>query len=220
MVSREKVKRNKEKDCVLRLQHILEAHGQVRKVSGDVRPGCSSTLRREWEKLTGGTSLRLQPQIDLLLEAYTFDPHPYGNVLLCGIEVKYFEKSDGSFNWPFYAGIDEAIATLNYGLDGSALWHVFSPTTTKKDLDQFGASFWIHIALLRLPVEYTMMVDTDSDFDVYNLRPRGNGLECYYLCKLSEIRLSFTHPNPLRNKHPNSELRRTLYDWRIAPKKH
>jgi len=214
------VKRNKERDCIFRLQHVLENHKQVRKVSGDVRPGCSSILRREWEKLTDGTSLRLQPQIDLLIEANAINPHPYGNILLCGIEVKYFERNKESFNWPFYAGIDEAIATLNYGLDDSALWQVFSSTTTEKDLDQFGASFWIHIRELQLPVEFTMMVDRGTDFDVHNLRQQGNRIERYYRCKLSEITLSFKHPNPLRNKHPNNEFRKILYEWWIARWEH
>jgi hypothetical protein len=98
-------------------------------------------------------------------------------------------------------------------VDGSALWQVFAPSTTVADLRQFGASFWVHIELLNLPVEFTMMIDRGGDFDVYNLRSREGGLECYFLCTLSEITLTFTHPNPLRNRHPQIELRALLNDW-------
>jgi hypothetical protein len=193
-----------ERDCVHRLCNVLKSHPQILAVSEDIRPGCSSNLRAKWDKITGGHSLKLQPQIDILLEDSLFN-------LLCGIEVKYYQKTIGSskFNWAYYAGIDEAIATLNYGFHASALWQVFSSETTIKDLKRYGDPFWRHIGKLNLPIDYTMMIDRGTDFDVYNL----SSSEPYNLCRLSEIRPIHYHQNPLVNQSFQTELRKILYSW-------
>ena len=118
------------------------------------RKKISSHLRAKWDKITGEHSLKLQPQLDILLEDAPFN-------LLCGVEIKYYQKSTGSsgFNWAYYAGLDEAIATLNYGFHSSALWQVFSSETTITDLKRYGDPFWRHLGKLNLPIDYTMMID-------------------------------------------------------------
>jgi hypothetical protein len=189
-----------ERKCVHRLCEVLKSHSQILAVSEDVRPGCSSTFRIEWDKITGGNSLRLQPQIDILIEDSRWN-------YLCGVEVKFYEKTIGNsrFNWPYYAGLDEAIATLNYGFHASALWQVFSSETSLQDLKCYGESFWKHVAMLKLPVDFTMMIDKGNDFDVYNPGPE-------YLGKLSEIPYHY-RLNPLFNQPFQIELRKKIYDW-------
>lgn len=195
---------NMEKDCIQRLCKVLRSHEDVIKVSDDVRPGCSSTLRNKWNELSRGIGLKLQPQIDLLIETWT--PSAPGKKILCGIEVKYFKKKDKKFNWSFYAGIDEAIATLNYGLDGSALWQIFAPSTTTMDLRQYGASFWIHVNTLKLPIEFSLLVDRGTDFDIYT--EKGE-----YSDKLSNFPIIFNKPNPIKEKALQIKLRKLLYAW-------
>jgi len=200
----------KERECVKRLCKVLQRHPQIKKVSSDIRPSNSSILRKEWNALTGGASLKLQPQIDILIEA----TQPKGiEKLICGIEVKYFEKTKNRFNWSFYAGLDEAIATLNYGLHHAALWHVFFPTITKKELRMYGLPFWGHIIKLNLPIEFTMLVDRESDFDVYNPVLINGQREPEYLCKLSELDITFKRPNPIFNEPLQIKLREILYAW-------
>lgn len=72
----------------------------------------------------------LQPDIDLLYcqkEGYKLQSP------LSGVEIKLFSKTSGYDNivprtssWAgYYAGLDEAIALLNFGLDYVYLWHLF-----------------------------------------------------------------------------------------------
>ena len=210
-MSRKTSRANLERKCVHKLYNVLRDHDQVISISEDVRPGCSSILRHEWDRISRESRLKLQPQIDLLFEARTIKS-PFEKIM-CGVEVKYFKKQNNKFNWPFYAGIDEAIATLNYGLDRSALWQVFSPSTSKNDLDRYGASFWVHLRKLGIPIEFTMLVDNGSDFDVYRLRRTDSGYESDLTLKLSEIPLVFPYKNPIMNEPLQIELRKLVVDW-------
>ena len=194
----------REKEVVKRLCKVLQDHGQIIHVKADVRPASSSIFRDKWDKLTRGIGLKLQPQIDILLEAETYQKSR--QTILCGIEVKYFEKAGSRFNWSFYAGIDEAIATLNYGLDHSALWQIFSPSTEKGNLVQYGAPFWKHIEKLKLPIEFSLLVDRGSDFDVH--AKTGE-----YSFKLSENLIAFNKPNPIKDEALQIQLREMLYEW-------
>lgn len=189
-----------ERKCVHKLCEVLKYHPQILAVTEDVRLGCSSTFREKFEKMTGESSLKLQPQIDILIEDIRWN-------YLCGIEVKFYEKVIGNsrFNWAYYAGLNEAIATLNYGFHASALWQVFSSETSFQDLKCYGESFWKHVAMLDLPIDFTMMIDSGTDFDVYNPGPK-------YLGKLSEIPYHY-RLNPLFNQPFQIELRKKIYDW-------
>jgi hypothetical protein len=135
------------------------------------------------------------------------------------VEVKYFEKNKGRFNWPFYAGLDEAIASLNYGVDSSALWQVFSPDTEERDLRQIGAALWTHVSELNLPVEFTIMVDRFSDFDVYGQR-HGTDIVPRFVNKLSTIPVLFACPNPIKEKPTQVKLRALLYrSWKTQDRR-
>jgi hypothetical protein len=201
-------RQSKERECVDRLYEVLRSHQQVINVSTDVRAGCSEILRSKWDKLTGKSSLRLQPQIDILLEA-EYPPAPDG-IVFCGIEVKYFDKKLDTlrFNLPFYAGLDEAIGSLSYGLDSSALWHVFAQSTSKEDLIRYGLPFWRHIRKFNLPIEFSVMRVNGENFDVYI--SSGEPLKTK---KLSDLTLTFKYPNPIKNEAFQLEFRRILYDW-------
>jgi len=59
-----------------------------------------------------------QPPIDILL----YNPK---DRRFHGIEVKYFRCEGGPEN--YYAGIDEALALLAYGVDYTYLYHIFDP---------------------------------------------------------------------------------------------
>jgi hypothetical protein len=60
-----------------------------------------------------------QPPIDILLY-YPQDKRFYG------VEVKYFRSEGGPEN--YYAGINEALSLLTYGVDYAYLYHVFDPS--------------------------------------------------------------------------------------------
>jgi hypothetical protein len=120
--------------------------------------------------------------------------------------VKYFEKIDSRFYWSFYAGIDEAIAALNYGLDHSALWQIFSQSTKEKDLRQYGAPFWKHIQELKLPVEFSLLVDKESDFHVHTTAGE-------YSFNLSDNLIAFNRVNPIKDEPLQIKLRKMLYEW-------
>lgn len=69
------------------------------------------------------SSFPLQPDIDMLLCKKDGD---LKTVPLQGIEFKAFYIRDtGRTNWSYYAGLDEALALINYGLDYVTLFHCF-----------------------------------------------------------------------------------------------
>jgi hypothetical protein len=91
----------------------------------------------------------------------------------------------------------------------AALWHVFTQDALE-DLLRFGTPTWKIIDNLGLPIEYTMMIDRGNDFDIINRTIVWNPA---YLCKMSEITISYARFNPLYNAERQIQLREMLYDW-------
>jgi hypothetical protein len=90
----------------------------------------------------------LQPDIDLLYcqkDGYKLQTP------LSGVEIKLFSKTSGydkivprTSSWAgYYAGLDEAIALLNFGLDYVYLWHlfVFPSNQFEKLSKKYGSDF-------------------------------------------------------------------------------
>jgi hypothetical protein len=97
----------------------------------------------------------LQPDIDLL---YCNRTNKNGlSSPLVGIEIKLFSNYTGygriipkTTSWTgYYAGLDEAIALLNYGLDYVYLWHIFviPLDTLSKQVEKYGINFTSRITV-------------------------------------------------------------------------
>ena len=73
-----------------------------------------------WIEWWGASSLPAQPQIDLLI---------VDRLTLLAVELKYFRmvkgKGRGRVNYPFYEGIEEALALLRFGFACVSLWQCF-----------------------------------------------------------------------------------------------
>lgn len=95
----------------------------------------------------------LQPDIDLLY-CHKLDDKLQSPIV--GAEVKLFSKRTGygkvipkTSSWAgYYAGLDEAIGLLNFGLDYVYLWHlfVFPAQRTFKLHDKYGEDFSTRVA--------------------------------------------------------------------------
>ena len=88
-----------------------------------------------------------QPQIDLII--VDTDLH------LLGIELKYFRKTlTGQINYPFYAGIGEALALLRFGFWTVSLWHFFDERLEGEDYRRLSSNCELLVNRLQLPVNY------------------------------------------------------------------
>lgn len=72
----------------------------------------------DWEKWWGDSAPIAQPQVDLIFVS--------SDLRLLAVELKYYRPGKNSpANWPYYAGIDEALALLKFGFTCVSLWHFF-----------------------------------------------------------------------------------------------
>jgi hypothetical protein len=72
----------------------------------------------DWEKWWGESAPVAQPQVDLIFVS--------SDLKLLAVELKYYRPGKNSLaHWPYYAGIDEALALLKFGFTCVSLWHFF-----------------------------------------------------------------------------------------------
>jgi len=78
----------------------------------------SNRFYPDWEKWWDTYPPPAQPDIDLLMVDHRYN--------LWAIEIKYIKiEKDGKTNYPYYAGLDQALALLKFGFSGVSLWHCF-----------------------------------------------------------------------------------------------
>jgi len=84
-----------------------------------------------------------QPEIDLLLvDRYR---------RLLAVEVKYFKPKQVTF----YAGIEQALALLNFGFFSVSLWHCFPDEISLGEIERCGYNVGELIRHLKLPLNFS-----------------------------------------------------------------
>ena len=90
-----------------------------------------------------------QPQIDLLI---------VDRLTLLGIELKYFRMTKGRgkerINYPFYKGIEEALALLRLGFHYVSLWQCFDRELPLDIISRYNLTTSSFIRALELPINY------------------------------------------------------------------
>jgi len=95
----------------------------------------------------------LQPEIDIVVK---------DEFSINAIEVKYFKEENKKFNYPYYKGIDQAIAYLRFGFDHVALWHIFDKIPLEQFKD-YGWRTWDFLRELNLPLGFTYYLFDKND---------------------------------------------------------
>lgn len=118
---------------------FTEVHANVNLASNRFYP--------DWEKWHGDPLPSAQPQIDLLMVD--------SRLGLYAAELKWFRKTRREqANYPFYAGIDEALALLRFGFNVVSLWHLFDENLGKEDIMRLYRSCEDLVGTLNLPINY------------------------------------------------------------------
>jgi len=125
---------------------------------------------------------------------------------LRAIEIKYFEKVNGSVNQSFYKGIEQSLALLQWGFNNVALWQLFDESLSDSDLRNYGCKTWSYIhSLLNLPIEYTPIKVIGEELETAHFQVIQadwlNNLRPIPLLDIdsSGFRIKYTHDNPLLN---------------------
>jgi len=197
MVSRKEIAITKE--LARRLQKKFPNY----RVYANKCPSRGTKVRKIWFEKFHEECPPLQPEMDIII----LEP-PNPHVLprkpkIRAIEIKYFEKVDGSINQSFYKGIEQSLALLQWGFDNVALWQLFDESFSNDDLRNYGCRTWFYIhVILQLPIEFTMIQVIGKE--VKNLQFQV--IQANWQNNLSPIRLlnidhpyftfSHTHPNP------------------------
>lgn len=100
-----------------------------------------------WKNRYKATPPLISPDLDLVIENINED--------LYGVEVKYFRlNEEGNINLPYYAGIEESLGLLYFGLRGVILLHCFDDEITRDITFHYIATTDNFIRSLRLPISY------------------------------------------------------------------
>ena len=118
----------------------------------------SHRFYQDWEKWWGTEPPIAQPQIDLLLVS--------SDLRLHAVELKYYRPTKtAQTNWPYYSGIDEALALLKFGVFSSSLWHFFDADTPIDLMKSYFRDCWEMITVLGLKMWYkAFRVHSREDF--------------------------------------------------------
>ena len=120
-----------------------EIKGQYKKVFPNVNPA-SHDLYEFWQEWFGQEQVVAQPQLDLIMVPSNLD--------ILTAELKYFRgrRPDS----PFYAGIEEALASLRFGAVCVSLLHFFDQTVPDETIRKFVTETRNLILNLNLPINY------------------------------------------------------------------
>ena len=103
-----------------------------------------------WIEWWGSSFPPAQPQIDLLI---------VDRLTLLGIEIKYFRMKKGRGKikalYPFYTGIEEALALLRFGFSCVSLWQCFDRELPLDLISRYNLTTSNFISALGLPINYT-----------------------------------------------------------------
>jgi len=120
---------------------------RYQKVYSNVNPA-SHKFYDHWMEWWGD-SPPAQPQIDLLI---------VDRPTLLAVELKYFRmvkgKGEGKVYYPFYEGIEEALALLRFGFTCVSLWHCFDRELPTDIISRYEPTTSGLISALELPINY------------------------------------------------------------------
>lgn len=178
----------------------------------DQNPASSPIIMDQWKKKWSGPFPRLQPNIDLL--------YVHSNQQkITATEVKYFRKEGNRLNYPFYKGIEEALALLLMGFDNVSLLFVFEESISVNQIRQYGGRTWAFIRLICgdekfIALDFTCVryLEKKRDFQVlpFNYKDPKLPLQKLSVGDLGPL-LNWKHPNPLlRNKNSQTLVTRDL----------
>jgi len=127
--------------------------GQYQKIYTDINLA-SHKFYDHWKEWWGKELPPAQPQIDLLI---------VDRLSLFGVELKYFRKINNRINYPFYKGIEEALALLRFGFRCVSLWHFFDSALTPDVINRYFVSASNVINIIGLPINYHALVPMKDD---------------------------------------------------------
>ena len=150
----------------------------------------------------------LQPEVDIIVR-----DNKTGK--LNAIEVKLFRRKQRAYSKPFYTGIGQALALLNYGFDHAALWYLFFEDDTKLVSKSYGPTAWYLIRhKLQLPLEYSFFeVQTGGSSPTFRVMQRKNEHQGYSLgvnLVSFNFLITWKHPNPLASSQDTNEIRQAV----------
>jgi len=185
-------------------------HGEFQRVFHNKIPSRNQEILRVWRQYYGHVAPPLQPEIDLIL-IDDLDT-------IRAVEVKYFERKGSELSQPFYSGIDQALALLQWGFDNVALWQLFEEGLSNEDLRRYGCRTWRFVhGFLGLPIDFSVIRVMRTDeirFQVVQA-DWGNDLTPMNLLDVDDpnFHITWRHPNLLYFTEEAKILKKLLIDW-------
>jgi len=136
-----------EKELVEYIVGKLRAAGEYKEVYSFINLA-KHKPDKYWPRWYGAYPLTLQPEIDLLLVSFG-----YGRVHIEGIEVKYIVIKEKTKS--YYAGIEQSLSILRFGVDRAWLWHFFDQNVPQEFIVEYVGACYGIILYLQLPIGYS-----------------------------------------------------------------
>ncbi len=180
-------------------------------------------MKQAWQQKFGRPQPLFQPQIDIVLKGadiYTLNHLRRQDInfntfenenLIRAIEVKRFTVKN---RYPYYKGLDQAIAYLRFGFDAVALWHVFDEEVINYNIE-YAYRSWEFIREMALPLEFTTLILEDNNLYPVNIVPKNNKPELKILPEIGtqNFQLMWRHPNPYSRKTEGLRFRTLINEW-------
>jgi len=109
-------------------------------------------LWRDWWK--DAIPPRLEVDMILVFDELT----ELDKVFTAGVEVEYFKPRKKNF----YDGLQQVLSFSLFGFDSLVLWHIFSPESKNKDIDEYVKPVKEMVEGFRLPLVYLATKLTDE----------------------------------------------------------
>jgi len=138
-----------EKELVEVLGELLKSTGRFREVRTCLNLSAFKP-ENHWRKWYDSSEPTFQPEIDILIAESS-----YTGPIIKSIEVKYSRRKGGKLSDSFYAGIEQAIGTLRFGVDKALLWHFFDQEVELELIAKFVITCHRIIHTLELPISYS-----------------------------------------------------------------
>lgn len=130
----------------------------------------------------------ISAEIDLIFIHTIYRPPFSSGFLPQAVEIKYFRNQNGKIKLPYYAGLDQILAYLKFGFQGTRLWHFFDHEM-QNESDRYIRYMrdLLDKTQLPLPIYYDYYLikkeDKKKDFDIHNFasyRVKSNVANPYY----------------------------------------
>lgn len=158
----------------------------------------SYNFYKHWKKWFGPIMPPAQPQIDLLLVDSRFQ--------ILAVELKYFRIiKKARVNYPFYDGIEEALALLRFGFLCVSLWHCFDVEVPISVVSRYTREATNLINALNLPIEYRgILIDKSDDNVVFKRFSAVAG--AIYVAQEPELPSCYGKLNPLKSTEDSKKM--------------